>query len=141
MIDTYNNIKFMIDVHSFSELVLYPWGDDDYQTQDPNMNFKNPQFDDLRGHPGDSIYKEYLPKADLDWFNDTGIKIKNAISSVRGSSYTVEPGIRLYPTSGTSHDFAYALHFVDTGNRKIMAYTIETAKEFQPVYSEALKVM
>jgi murein tripeptide amidase MpaA len=141
MIDTFSNIKFMIDVHSYSELVLYPWGDDDYQTEDQNMNFNNPQFDGQRGTPGDSIYKEYIPKVDLDWFKVTGMKIKDAISSVRGSSYSVEPGIGLYPTSGTAHDFAYALHLVDTGNRKIMAYTVETAKEFQPTYSEALKVM
>jgi carboxypeptidase T len=141
MIDTNNNIKFMIDVHSYSELVLYPWGDDDYQTEDQNMNFKNPQFDGQRGTPGDSMYKEYIPKKDLDWFKDAGMKIKDAISAVRGSTYSVQPGIGLYPTSGTAHDFAYSLNFVDTGNRKIMAYTVETAKEFQPTYSEALKVM
>ena len=141
MIDTYTNIKFMIDVHSYSELVLYPWGDDDNQTADPTMNFKNPQFDGQRGTPGDSMYREYIPKADLDWFHETGLKIKDAISAVRGSNYTVQAGVALYPTSGTSHDFAYSLHVVDTGNRKVMAYTLETAKEFQPTYSEALEVM
>ena len=141
MIDTYTNIKIMIDVHSYSELVLYPWGDDDYQTEDPTMNFNNPQFDGQRGTPGDSIYKEYIPEVDLDWFKATGMKMKDAISAVRGSNYGVQPGIGLYSTSGASHDFAYSLHFVDTGNRTIMAYTVETAKEFQPAYSEAKHVM
>jgi murein tripeptide amidase MpaA len=141
MIDTYTNIKFMIDVHSYSELVLYPWGDDDNQTSDPTMNFKNPQFDGQRGTPGDSMYREYIPKTDLDWFHETGLKIKEAISAVRGSNYAVQAGVALYPTSGTSHDFFYSLHTLDTGNRKIMAYTLETAKEFQPPYAEALKVM
>ena len=141
MINKYKNISCVFDVHSYSELILYPWGDDDYQTEDPNMNFKNPQFDGQRGTPGDSIYKEYIPKVDLDWFKDAGMKIRDAISSVRGSTYSVQPGIGLYPTSATAHDFAYAFHFVDTGNRKIMAYTVETAKEFQPPYSEALNVI
>src|SRR4029434_3013686 len=64
MIDTFTNLACMIDIHSYSELVLYPWGDDENQTTNSNQNFQNPAFDGQRGIVG-SGYKEYIPAADL----------------------------------------------------------------------------
>jgi carboxypeptidase T len=58
LLDDFPNIMGMIDVHSFRELVLYPWGDDDNQSTDPTMNFRNPAHDGMRGTAGDSIYRE-----------------------------------------------------------------------------------
>src|SRR6266540_2938982 len=66
---------------------------------------------------------------------------RNAISAVRGRLYTVEPSVLLYPTSGTAVDYGYSRHLVDATKRKVFSYTIETATEFQPVFSEALEVM
>ncbi len=141
LLDTYPNITCMADVHSYSELVLHPWGDDDNQTTDPAMNFTNPLFDGLRGTQGDAIYREYIPPADLDWFVSTGNRVRDAIAAVRGHVYTVEQGVLLYPTSGTSKDYPYSRHFVDATKRKIYSYTLETATEFQPLYAEALNVI
>lgn len=141
MLDTYSNIAFMADVHSYSELILHPWGDDDDQTTDPSMNFQNPAFNGVRGTTGDAVYKEYIDADDLEWFVDTGIAVRDAISAVRGRVYTAEQSILLYPTTGTNHDYAYARHLVTAGRRKVFAYTIETGTEFQPPYSEALQVM
>ena len=45
MINKYKNISCVFDVHSYSELILYPWGDDESQTEDPDMNFRNPEYD------------------------------------------------------------------------------------------------
>jgi carboxypeptidase T len=141
LLDDYPNIMGMIDVHSFLELVLYPWGDDDNQSTDPSMNFTNPAYDGMRGTAGDSIYREYMPQTDEDWFATTGERIKDAIAAVRGRVYRVEPSINLYPTSGTSKDYAYSRHFVDATKRKVFAYTVETGTEFQPPYSEALNII
>jgi len=140
VINKYQNIRCLIDVHSYSELILYPWGDDENQTTDPDMNFRNPDYDGYRGHPDDSIYKEYIHKKDLDWYDSVGKKIRNAIAAVRGKVYEVQPSMNLYPTSGTCHDYVYTLKY-NGANRHIMGYTIETATRFQPPYSEAVNVM
>ena len=141
LLDNYSNICCMMDVHSYSQLVLYPWGDDDNQTTDTTMNFRNASYNGLRGTSGDSIYREYIPQRDADWFANTGIAVRDAIAAVRGRTYTVEQGILLYPTSGTSDDYAYSRDFVDPARRRVLAYTLETGTEFQPPYSEALEVI
>jgi murein tripeptide amidase MpaA len=141
MLDTYPNVECYIDVHSYSELFLYPWGDDDNQSTTPSMNFMNPAFNGLRGTSGDSLYREYIPTADESWFVNSGDKVRQAILDVRGHNYLVEQGIGLYPTSGTSEDYAYSRHFVDGGLARVYGYTLETGLQFQPPYSEALQVI
>jgi len=39
MFDNFANIRYFIDVHSYSEDILYSWGDDQDQSQKPQMNF------------------------------------------------------------------------------------------------------
>jgi carboxypeptidase T len=46
--DTFPNIGFFIDLHSYSERILYNWGDDDNQTINPSMNFRNPAYNGTR---------------------------------------------------------------------------------------------
>lgn len=141
MLDTFGNIRGMIDVHSYSELILHPWGDDDTQTTDPAQNFRNPAFNGLRGNPGDTIYREFMEAPDRDWFVSAGNAMRDAIAAVRGRSYTVEAAVLLYPTSGTSKDYSYSRHIVDTGKAKVFGYTLETAREFQPPDAEAAQVI
>jgi carboxypeptidase T len=147
IIDEYSNIKSMIDVHSFSETILYPWGDDNNQTLDPYMNFMNPVYDGLRGNLDDSEYQEYIIQSDLEWFEKTGNKMKDSIESVNGTEYKVEQSIGLYPTTGTSDNYIYSRHLGTPTERKIFAYTIETGKSqggdnpFDMPYSEAIKVI
>lgn len=140
LIDTYPGLASMVDVHSYSELVLYPWGDDQNQTTDPNQNFQNPAFDGQRGTLG-ANYKEYIPSADQDAHRAMGNRIRNGIAAVRGRSYTVQQSIDLYPTTGTWHDYAYARKFVETGRRRILGFTLETAREFQPGDVEKAQVI
>jgi Zinc carboxypeptidase len=141
MLDSFPNIRGMIDVHSYSELVLHPWGDDDTQTTDSAQNFQNPAFDGLRGNPGDGVYREFMVADDRDWFVNAGNAMRDAIAGVRGHSYTVEPAVLLYPTSGTSKDYSYARHIVDTGKAKVFGYTLETGQEFQPPDAEAAQII
>jgi murein tripeptide amidase MpaA len=141
LVDTYPHIEGMIDIHSYSDDLLYPWGDADDQTTDPSKNFQNPAYDGLRGVSGSAVYGEYIPQPDLDWFTATGNAVQAAIQAVRGTAYTVKQSIGLYPTSGTSDDYSYSRHFVDGTRSRVYAYTLETGTEFQPPYSEAVNII
>jgi murein tripeptide amidase MpaA len=141
MLDQYPNICCMVDIHSYSELILYPWGDDDTQTTDPTMNFANAAFDGLRGTLGDTLYREYMPPADLDWYVATGNRVRDAIAAVNGNVYTVQASVSLYPTTGTSDDYAYGRHIVGAGKRRVLAYVFETGTEFQPPWDVAFQII
>jgi murein tripeptide amidase MpaA len=140
LLDNYPEIEALVDVHSYAELVLYPWGDDETQTTDPTMNFLNPAFNGQRGIAGD-LYREYMSPEDKDFFEDVGYRVRDAIYAVRGHCYTAKPSFGLYPTSGTSTDYAYSRHIVDSLKREIIAYALETGTEFQPLPAEASQVM
>ncbi len=141
LLDSYPDIMGMIDVHSYSDDMLYSWGDADDQVTDPSKNFQNPAYDGLRGVPGSALYGEYIPRADLDWYTSTGSAVQGAIQAVRGTSYAVKQSIKLYPTSATSDDYSYSRHFTDGKKSRVYAYTVETGTEFQPPYSEALNII
>jgi carboxypeptidase T len=137
LLDTYPSIEYLMDVHSYSELILYPWGDDSNQSHDPQMNFRNPAYDGKRGNRTDPSYAEYMPPADENWFVATGAAVRDAIEAVRGRRYTLQSSVWLYPSSGMVKDYAYSRHFVQASRRKVYAYTLETGREFQPPKPEA----
>jgi murein tripeptide amidase MpaA len=140
LLDNYPDTVGVVDVHSYSELVLYPWGDDETQVTDPTMNFMNPAFNGQRGTGGDA-YKEYMNPGDRDFFVEVGYRVRDAIYAARGHCYTVKPSFNLYPTSGTSTDYAYSRHIVDATKRKVFSYCMETGLEFQPPAAEATEIM
>lgn len=124
LLDTYR-IDCFADVHSYSELILYPWGHAPTQTTDSSQRFT--------GLPsgtcapiGRGGYQEYMPPRDLLRFETVGDRIVRAIHDVRGRSYTRQPGIALYATTGTHSDYVYSRHIADPSLRKTYAYTFET---------------
>jgi carboxypeptidase T len=141
LLESAPNIDCMIDIHSYSEDFLYPWGDDENQSNNTAMNFMNHAYDGMRGGVGDTTYREYIPQPDWDWFVRTAKRTTDAISAVRGRTYTPKESIGLYPTSGTSDDYAYSRHLIDSSKRRVYAFTLETGREFQPAYSEALAII
>ena len=138
--DNFPNIGFFIDCHSYSQDILYSWGDDEDQSTDPTMNFQNPAYNGQRGVSGDA-YKEYIPSNDLTTAIHLANTFHDGIQALRGTDYTVKPSFNLYPTAGTSDDYAYSRHFVDGSKNKILAYTLEWGLEFQPVYSEMQNII
>lgn len=113
------------DVHSFSELILYPWGHAPTQTSDPSKRFTTLPTGTC-APIAQSNYKEYMPPRDLLRFRTVGQRIVDAIRQVRGRVYTNQASIGLYPTTGTASDYAYARHIADPRLRKTYGYTFET---------------
>jgi len=150
LVDRYPTTRFLVDVHSFSELILYPWGDDDNQSTEPTQNFRNPAFDRRRGllvqngHPQARRYGEYLDPAHRRHLIEIGERIRDAVEAVNGRRYTVQQGAQLYGTSGTSDDWTFARHILDPAHPVIYPYTIEFGRErpgdvagsFHPPYAE-----
>jgi len=154
LLDRVPSVGYFIDIHSFGEDILYNWGDDDDQTTKPEMNFRNPAFDGKRGitdsTPGGDPkkYQEYLPATDLDDLIHLGTVMRDAIATAHGRQYSVKGAVGLYPTSGTSDDYAYSRSFVDAHKGKVLGYTIEwgpqrasIAKSFHPDYPDMVPII
>jgi murein tripeptide amidase MpaA len=139
-LDTFPLIRWHLDVHSAVPVVLHVWGCDEIQTTDPGQDFRNPAFDPVRGRPDDGI-GEYMSGSDLSATVALAGRMDEAISGVRGVRYGVEPAYGLYPTSGTSDDYAFSRHKVDPLAGKVVGYTIECGESFQPAWSEAENVI
>lgn len=142
LLDTYPLIGAFVDVHSFSNLILYPWTDDDSQAVDTSMTFRNPAYNGQRGVIGDA-YREYLKQPDQTASVTIGTRIRDAIKAVRGTTYTLKPGSQLYAwgVAATSTDYAFSRHLVAASRRKIRAFVLETGTEFQPPLSEAVEII
>ena len=141
MFDNFPNIRYFIDIHSYSEDILYNWGDDQDQSQKPGMSFLNPAFDGKRGVAKDTRYQEYIASADKTAVVKLAKQMRAAILAVRGRKYAVTQSMSLYPTAGSSDDYAYSRHLADPSKPKIFSYTIEWGSAdnetpFHPPYSE-----
>jgi carboxypeptidase T len=145
--DSFPNIQFFIDLHSYGESILHNWGDDDNQITDPTMNFQNPTYNGLRGIPdasgldGASDYKEYIPSHDLSTAITLANTFRDGIKAVRGTSYNVKPSVTLYPTSGASDDYAYSRSFIHDRKTTVIAYTLEWGTVFQPACNEMREII
>ena len=124
VLDT-RQVNCFVDVHSYSELVLWPWGHAPTQTVDPTKRFTTLPSGTC-APIGVAGYQEYMPPRDLQRFQTVGSRIVSAISSVRGRVYTSEPSIALYPTTGTQSDYAYSRHIANPKLRKTYGFTFET---------------
>lgn len=88
-------------------------------------SFRNAQFDGKRGLIHDDLYREYMPASDERRARALGEAFADAVCRVRGRVYRVEQGVGLYPTAGTTDDYAYSRHFVDPDKANIAAFTLE----------------
>jgi murein tripeptide amidase MpaA len=146
LLDQFPSIRYYVDLHSYGETILHSWGSDENQSRDPWMSFRNKAFDGERGRIHDEGYREYIPAADQKEAILAGRQIAAAIELVRGRKYQVKQSVGLYPTAGSSDDYAYSRHFADARKGKLIAYTIEWGRShastpFHPPYPEMRKVM
>lgn len=97
-----NEINALISWHTYSELVLWPWGYTPTQAPDGT------------------------------YLSQIGQQIASRITSQSGSgSYTPQQACTLYPTTGDTIDFSYGYSKYVLG-RTTFAYTIEACSTFHP---------
>jgi len=136
LLDTYPQIRWLIDIHSFSRLLYHNWGDDQNQITNPPMNFRNTAYDGQRGVSGDAAYREYIRPGDQAAEVCLVERMRDALQAVRGQTYSVGQAFALYPTSGTATDYPYSRHWVDAAKTKTLGFLIEWGTEFQPTWAE-----
>lgn len=141
LFDEYPNIEYYLDIHSYSGLFLFPWGDDQNQSTDESQNFRNPVYDRVRGKIGDVAYKEFMPKEEQKKLEALGKRMNLSLAAVRGNNYVVQQSVGLYPTSGTSDDYALSRHFVNPRKAAIYAFCVEFGEEFIPPYPEMRNII
>jgi hypothetical protein len=122
-------------------MILYPWGDDEVQSTDRRQNFANASFDGIRGVVGDTAYREYMDSADATRLRSIADAMNAALTAVRGTGYTVQQSVGLYPTSASADDYAFSRHILSPGRAKIDAFTIEFGDEFVPKFEEMREVI
>ncbi|MFN8468756.1 MAG: M14 family metallopeptidase [Caldilineaceae bacterium] len=140
LFDTYPNIRYYVDIHSYSGLILYPWGDDNNQTTDPKQNFHNPAYDGKRGVVG-SGYAEFIPAAEQKTLVELAKRMNKSLKAVRGTAYSVQQSVGLYPTSGTVDDWVFSRHFLVPAKPIVYSFTIEFGAEFIPPYAEMRNII
>ena len=140
LLDHYPGTRWFIDVHSHVPAIYHNWGFDENQTSDPSMSFRNPSFDGDRGRAGDT-YREFIPGDDLETMLALGGKMNDAIAAASGTAYEFSQSFSLYPTSGASDDYAYSRHLAQDANPKILGFTIECGRSFQPPWADAENVI
>ncbi|MGD1225667.1 M14 family metallopeptidase [Streptomyces krungchingensis] len=139
-LDNHPQIEWLVDVHSAVPVILHSWGCDQNQSVTPADNFRNPDLDAVRGRPDDGI-GEFIPEQDLQIGLELAEQMNDAVRAVRGVDYGVDAAYGLYPTSGTSDDYAYSRHLTDPAATKVFGFTIECGDTFQPDFGEAEQVI
>ncbi|MEH6471240.1 MAG: M14 family zinc carboxypeptidase [Halopseudomonas sp.] len=135
LLDSYPQIRWFIDIHSYSQLLYHAWGDDENQTAVASQNFLNPAHHGARGVAGDA-YGEYIRAGDLAASSCLTGQMQSALQAVRGINYSTGQSYDLYPTSGTATDYPYSRHFADPSKTRTLGFLIEWGSEFQPPWAE-----
>ncbi|KAI6374417.1 hypothetical protein MCOR32_005482 [Pyricularia oryzae] len=130
VLDTFKKIRWYIDLHSYTGIVLHSWGSDENQNRRPYMNFMNDTYDSVRGLMPDKpeegrVYGEYISSDDWRDAAYAGVRAGTAMTGATGRIYDVSASAYLYPTSGASDDYAFSRHFSDPSLNKVFSYTIE----------------
>lgn len=135
--DTYPQIRWSIDIHSYSELLYHVWGDDQNQVTDPTQSFTNAAYDGQRGLVNDA-YGEYIPSDDLGTQCGLVRQMQTALRNVRGITYETGQTFEVYnrPTTGTLSSYPYGRHFANPALTKTHGFLIEWGIEFQPSWAE-----
>jgi hypothetical protein len=135
--DQFPRVRWYMDIHSASGDVLFNWGDDNNQVNDPSMQFLNPGWDGKRGIVGDA-YREWIEESDFGKVSVVSRRVAGAMHAVGGRVFNPMQAVGLFPTSGASDDYAYSRHRANAALNKAHGFTMEFGypKNFYPTLAE-----
>ena len=120
-----HSVELFLDVHSFSELVLFPWGHAQTQTTNPSQNFLGlPTGTCAPLNP--SGHMEFMRPNDLQRFQSDAQQVVDSIRAVRGRNYTPKSIHALAANTGTATDYVFSRHIANPALGKAFAYAFET---------------
>ena len=122
-----HRIDLFVDVHSFREFVLLPWGHAPIQTTQPLPNFTDLPTGTCQTLQPPS-HQEFMPSTDQSQYQTYANRVVSAIAAARGRNYVVKTIQQLYngTTSGTTTDYVYSRHIANPALRKTFALSFET---------------
>lgn len=142
-------IDVFVDVHSYSGLVLFPWGHAPTQTTQVFPRFTSLPFGFCRplDPPG---HQEFMSPRDRFRYRTVAARVAKAIKDVSGSVYALKTIYEVYPgtTTGTTSDYVYSRHIANPALRKTFGFAFETGpnlgigksrESFQPDDPEPIK--
>jgi murein tripeptide amidase MpaA len=135
LLEAIPDVRWLVDVHSCSQLILFNWGTGTNDSLDPTKNFHNPQWDSKRGD-SDLGYTEYMPAGDLATALQLSNVMRAAILGVRGKDYSVKQSFDLYPVTGVAEDYAYSRHWLASCAPTVQGFVVEFGEQFHPAWSE-----
>jgi murein tripeptide amidase MpaA len=136
--EQFPRIRWYMDIHSAVGDILFNWGDDDDQLNDPSMQFLNPSWDGKRGIAGDTMYREWIEELDYGKVSNVSRRVAGAMQAVGGRLYRPLQAVGLYPTSGASDDYAYSRYRANAKVNKAHGFTMEFGypTNFYPTLAE-----
>lgn len=152
LLDDHPQIGWLFDIHCYSGEVLHSWGGSPNQWTQPEMNFRNQDYDGQRGTHDASVYAEYIPYPDFATQRDLATSVSLTMRNVRGEAYQVHQSFYLvpdkwkrgtYPTGGIVDDYAFSRHLADPTKPKVHGFTLEFGlrPEFQPPWPEMERIV
>jgi murein tripeptide amidase MpaA len=136
--DTFPRLRWYMDIHSAAGDILFNWGDDNNQLNDPAMQFLNAAFDGQRGLVGDTVYREWIEEQDYGKVTQVARRVSAAMQTVGGRASQPMQAVGLYPTSGASDDYAFSRHRANARLNKVHGFTMEFGypTNFYPTMAE-----
>lgn len=154
LLDKFDKIRWFLDLHCTGPTIRYVWNDDEAQDDKPGMTFRDSDFDGKRGLPlsaaGNTVrddYREFLHQDDLAAMQKLAQRFVTDLmasrDAARGSerAYTSGPAFQFNPFSGTSHDYAFSRHLVDSSKSQVLSFYVEWGSFIHPDWDEMEKII
>lgn len=135
--DTYPNIRWYMDIHSYGPDLLFSWGNDNNQAGDPTMNFLNPLWNSQRGVIGKPDYMEWIEKGNWTTVQLVAQRVCGTVNTALGQNYRPMQSADFSAVSGASDDYAFSRFQTTPLANKVYAFTFEFGQHhFYPTLQE-----